>query len=48
MTSTTEAELLSLAQTAEEAKFLVQLQAELGLKLADFTITIQHNNKQTI
>jgi hypothetical protein len=48
MTSTTEAELLSLAQAAKEAKFLVWLHAELGIKLADLTITIQCNNKQTI
>jgi hypothetical protein len=47
-TSTTEAELLSLAQAAKEAKFLVRLQAELGIKLADSTITIQCDNKQTI
>ena len=39
-TSTTEAELLSLAQAAKEAKFLIQLQAELGIKLTDSTITI--------
>ncbi|KAI1667990.1 polyprotein [Pyrenophora tritici-repentis] len=39
-TSTTEAELLSLAQAAKEAQFLVRLQTELGIKLEDSTITI--------
>jgi hypothetical protein len=48
MTSTTEAELLSLAQAAKEAKFLVWLHAELGIKPADLTITIRCDNKQTI
>ncbi|KAK1912695.1 hypothetical protein P3342_004631 [Pyrenophora teres f. teres] len=47
-TSTTEAELLSLAQAAKEAQFLVRLQTELGIKLEDPTITIQCDNKQTI
>jgi hypothetical protein len=47
-TLTTKAELLSLAQAAKEAKFLVWLQAELGIKLVDSTITIQCDNKQTI
>jgi hypothetical protein len=47
-TSTTEAELLSLAQAAKEAQFLVRLQTELGIKLEDSTITIQCDNKQTI
>lgn len=47
-TSTTEAELLALAQAAKEAKFLVRLQAELGIKLHDPVITIQCDNTQTI
>jgi len=44
-TSTTEAELLSLAQAAKEAKFFAQLQTKLGIKLKDSAITIPHKPK---
>jgi hypothetical protein len=47
-TSTTEAELLSLTQVAKEAKFLVRLYTEIGIKLKDSVITIQCDNKQTL
>jgi hypothetical protein len=47
-TSTTKAELLSLAQAAKESQFLVRLQTELGIRLEDPTITIQCDNRETI
>ena len=47
-TSTTEAELLSLAQGVKETMFIKMLLTELQVKLADPTITIQCNNTQTI
>ena len=47
-TSTTEAELLALAQAAKEALFVLQLVKELGVTLDDSRINIQYNNKQTI
>jgi hypothetical protein len=47
-TSTTEAELLALAQAVKEAMFLVRLFTEVGLKLGDSVIKIQCDNKQTI
>jgi hypothetical protein len=47
-TSTTEAELLSVSQVAKEAMFTRMLLTELRVQLADPTITIQCDNKQTI
>jgi hypothetical protein len=47
-TSTTEAELLSLAQAAKESMFVSRLVREFGVKLDDSRITIQCDNKQTI
>jgi hypothetical protein len=47
-TSTTEAELLSLAQAAKEGMFVSRLVRELGVTLDDARITIQCDNKQTI
>jgi hypothetical protein len=47
-TSTTEAELLSLAQAAKEAMFISRLIKELGIKLDDERIRIQCDNQQTI
>jgi hypothetical protein len=47
-TSTTEAELLSLAQAAKEALFVSRLVKELGVKLDELRITIQCGNQQTI
>jgi hypothetical protein len=47
-TSTTEAELLSLAQAAKEAMFISRLIREFGVTLDESRITIQCDNKQTI
>ena len=47
-TSTTEAELLALSQVAKEALFTSRLLNELQVKLADQTITIKCDNRQTI
>lgn len=47
-TSTTEAELLALAQAAKEALFVSRLIKELGVTLDDSQIIIQCDNKQTI
>lgn len=47
-TSTTEAELLALAQVAKEAMFVRMLTNELGLSLVESEITIQCDNTQTI
>jgi hypothetical protein len=47
-TSTTEAELLSLAQAAKEAMFISRLIKELGVQLDDERIRIQCDNQQTI
>jgi hypothetical protein len=47
-TSTTEAELLALAQVAKEAMFTSRLLKELKVTLPDSTITIQCDNTQTI
>jgi hypothetical protein len=47
-TSTTEAELLALAQAAKEALFVSRLLAELTIKLDNHHIIIQCDNKQTI
>lgn len=47
-TSTTEAELLSLSQTAKEAMFLTRLLKELHVSLPESTIVINCDNKQTI
>jgi hypothetical protein len=47
-TSTTEAELLALAQAAKEALFVSRLLGELTIRLDDHRITIQCDNKQTI
>ena len=47
-TSTTEAELLALAQTAKESLFVSRLLAELTVQLDDYHIKIQYDNKQTI
>jgi hypothetical protein len=47
-TSTTEAELLALAQAAKEALFVSRLVKELGVTLDDSRINIQCDNKQTI
>lgn len=47
-TSTTEAELLSLAQAAKESMFVSRLVREFGVKLDDSRITIQCDNIQTI
>jgi hypothetical protein len=46
-TSTTEAELLALAQVAKEAMYINRLIMELGIKLSP-TIPIQCDNQQTI
>lgn len=47
-TSTTEAELLALAQATKEALFVSRLVKELGVTLDDSRINIQCDNKQTI
>lgn len=47
-TSTTEAELLALAQAAKESMFISRLIKELGVTLDDSRITIQCDNTQTI
>lgn len=47
-TSTTEAELLALSQTAKEALFSKRLLEELDNKLPQSTIPIQCDNQQTI
>jgi hypothetical protein len=47
-TSTTEAELLALAQAAKEAMFISRLIKELGIRLDDQRIRIQCDNQQTI
>ena len=47
-TSTTEAELLALTQAAKEALFVSRLLTELTIKLDDYRIKIQCDNKQTI
>jgi hypothetical protein len=47
-TSTTEAELLALAQAAKESLFVSRLLAELSVQLDDHRIKIQCDNKQTI
>jgi hypothetical protein len=47
-TSTTEAELLALAQAAKEAMFVSRLVKELGVTLDDSRINIQCDNRQTI
>lgn len=47
-TSTTEAELLALAQAAKEAEFMSRLFEELTLKLESKRIRVQCDNKQTI
>ena len=47
-TSTTEAELLALAQATKESLFVSRLLAELTIRLDDHHITIQCDNKQTI
>ena len=47
-TSTTEAELLALAQAAKESLFVSRLLTELTIQLDDQHIKIQCDNKQTI
>ena len=47
-TSTTEAELLALAQASKEALYVSRLVKELGVSLDDKRITIQYDNQQTI
>jgi len=47
-TSTTEAELLALAQAAKESLFVSRLLTELTVRLDDHRIKIQYDNKQTI
>jgi hypothetical protein len=47
-TSTTEAELLALSQTAKEALYVSRLIKELSVRLDDQYIRIQCDNKQTI
>jgi hypothetical protein len=47
-TSTTEAELLSLAQAAKEAMFVSRLIKEIGIELDSSRINIWCDNKQTI
>ena len=47
-TSTTEAELLALAQAAKGTLFVSQLLKELSVELDDKTITIECDNGQTI
>ena len=47
-TSTTEAELLSLAQATKEAMFVQRLLSELGIKFEDPRIRLWCDNKQTI
>ena len=47
-TSTTEAELLALAQATKEGFFISRLLAELTIRLDDYHITIQYDNKQTL
>lgn len=47
-TSTTEAELLALAQATKEALFVSRVLAELTIRLDDHRIKIQCDNKQTI
>jgi hypothetical protein len=46
-TSSTEAELLALAQTAKEAIFISRLLRALGLRIPE-PLTIQCDNRQTI
>ena len=47
-TSTTEAELLALAQAAKESLFVSRLLTELSVRLDDNKIRIQCDNQQTI
>lgn len=47
-TSTTEAELLALSQTAKEALYVSRLLKELSIQLDDHHIRIECDNKQTI
>ena len=47
-TSTTEAELLALAQAAKEAMFISRLIVELGIQLEEERIQIYCDNQQTI
>lgn len=47
-TSTTEAELLALAQAAKESMFISRLIKELGIQLDEQLIRIQCDNQQTI
>jgi len=47
-TSTTEAELLALAQATKEGLFIDRLLEELSVQLDQHHITIQCDNKQTI
>lgn len=47
-TSTTEAELLALAQAAKEILFVSRLLKELLIELDDQTVKIECDNKQTI
>lgn len=47
-TSTTEAELLALAQAAKESMFISRLVRELGIQLDEQLIRIQCDNQQTI
>jgi hypothetical protein len=47
-TSTTEAELLALSQTAKESQFVSRLIQELSVRLDDQRIRIQCDNQQTI
>src|SRR3954454_13915986 len=47
-TSTTEAELLALAQATKEGLFISRLLTELSVRLDDYYTTILCDNKQTI
>src|SRR3546814_18668385 len=47
-TSTTEAELLALAQAAKESMFISRLIKELGIQLDEQLIRMQCDNQQTI
>lgn len=47
-TSTTEAELLALAQAAKETLFVSRLRKEFSIELENQTIKIECDNKQTI
>jgi hypothetical protein len=47
-TSTTEAELLALAQATKEGKFVQRLLKELTIHLDDHVLTVQCDNAQTI